>query len=57
MTDQGIAQLFGYVNFDEKPRNNCAKTLKFMKMRSTGVRVFGVRILLYCAVKLQGESI
>ena len=25
-----------------------------MKMRSTGVRAFGVRVLFYCAVNLQG---
>ena len=46
--------LLGYVGLNEEPSNHCSKTLKFMKMRSTGVRVSGVRALLYAATNLQG---
>ena len=38
----------------QEPKNPCSKSLIFMKMRSTGIRVVGVRILLFCAVNLQG---
>ena len=65
VTDEGIAWFFGL--YDEV-RNvdglmeadlssvltGCHKTLRFIKMRSTGVRVQGVRILLLCAKVLQG---
>ena len=54
MSDHGIANLFGYAGLDQVPKNHCSNSLKFMKMRSTGVRVTGVRILLFCAVNLQG---
>ena len=49
-----MTNLFGYAGLDQEPKNPCSKSLKYMKMRSTGVRVAGVRILLFCAVNLQG---
>ncbi len=65
MTDQGIAYLFGIydnirlksfdfsvINLNEL--NPCARSLKFMKCRSTGVRVQGIRCLMHCASSLQG---
>ena len=55
VSDQGISNLFGYTGLDQEPKNQCSKSLKYMKMRSTGVRVLGVRILLFCAVNLQGK--
>ena len=55
VSDQGISNLFGYTGLDHEPKNQCSKSLKYMKMRSTGVRVLGVRILLFCAVNLQGR--
>ena len=55
MTDEGISKLFNYKSIDQtEPLNPVAKSLKFMKMRSTGVRVKGVRTLLHCAQHLQG---
>ena len=54
MSDQGMTNLFGYAGLDQEPKNPCSKSLKYMKMRSTGVRVAGVLILLFCAVNLQG---
>ena len=51
VTDDGIFNLFGR-NLTEL--NPCSKTIKFMKMRSTGVRVNGVKHLLASAKKLQG---
>ena len=49
-----MINLFGYAGPDQEPKNPCSKSLIFMKMRSTGIRVVGVRILLFCAVNLQG---
>ena len=54
VSDQGMINLFGYAGPDQEPKNPCSKSLIFMKMRSTGIRVVGVRILLFCAVNLQG---
>lgn len=54
MTDEGIADLFSFKRDNIIGLNNCSRTLRFMKMRSTGVRIGGVRILLRCAKNLQG---
>ena len=51
VTDDGIFNLFGR---NPTELNPCSKTIKFMKMRSTGVRVNGVKHLLASAKKLQG---
>lgn len=64
VTDQGIAFLFGiytglkagfdYSAIQPQDLTECSKSLRFMKMRSSGVRVQGVRCLLHCARALQG---
>ena len=50
MTDQGIINLLGKLD----KQNPCAKSIRFMKMRSTRVRVNGVQHLFTLAKKLQG---
>ena len=56
VSDEGITKLFGYQSLDQASQtlNPVSKSLHFMKMRSTGVRVIGVRTLLHCAKNLQG---
>lgn len=57
VTDQGIANFLGFKSFDmQASTSHCCQTLKFVKMRSTGVRFYGVRILFHCCKVLEGNS-
>ena len=44
----------GVLDDDDMNLNPCCKTLRLVKMRSTGVRVPGLRILFNCATELEG---